>query len=154
MFPKKKHVLIFVCWFANFSSPCCDLSLTISQIQILACEFPVFFPLNHVMRNNIKLLNHASSFQLVKIQFICQNHLESSFSWLVNASDSAIFIHFPHISQIYQISRELKMLSPPFFQPFPRRHKELFAQHVTQWRRRQIDSPSPEVLRQKFLGIF
>lgn len=25
-----------------------------------------------------------------------------------------------------------------------KRHKELFAQHVTQWRRRQIDSPSPE----------
>ena len=35
---------------------------------------------------------------------------------------------------------------------FPRRHKELFAQHVTQWRRRQIDSPSPEVLRPKILG--
>ena len=29
----------------------------------------------------------------------------------------------------------------------PRRHKELFAQHVTQWRRRQIDSPSPEALK-------
>jgi len=121
MFPKKKHVLIFVCWFANFSSPCCDLSLTISQIQILACEFPVFFPLNHVMRNNIKPLNHASSFQLVKIQFICQNHLESSFSWLVNASDSAIFIHFPifstHFTDISDISRA-EDVEPSIFSAF------------------------------------
>ena len=122
-------------WYVPKKETCFDFCLLVCEFQLSMLWFishhqsnpdfglwiSSFFPLNHVMRNNIKPLNHASSFQLVKIQFICQNHLESSFSWLVNASDSAIFIHFPifstHFTDISDISRA-EDVEPSIFSAF------------------------------------
>eukprot|EP00435_Cladocopium_sp_Y103_P035654 s2144_g9.t1 len=62
------------------------------------------------------------------------------------ADDTAVVARRPKSARVEKVKDDDPEETRQMFdkRELRKRHKELFAQHVTQWRRRQIDSPSPE----------